>query len=233
MSESNLLDPLKLFPNWRDLPHQRAAMQWWWDNTPPTKQEKFTELWRTPTVDERVAKLIAAVPNDMTFTGSTRRDNARVAVPALLQRCNEYGVTHPDEIAYIMGTVSHECAFAPIREIRANKARDARMWAIQERYWPSGYFGRGYVQITWRENYLKLGRLLNLPLVESPDLALIPENAAAICVVGMQMGLFTNRKLKDFHTPAGYDFHGARRIVNGLDRAALIADYARYYRRVL
>ena len=77
--------------------------------------------------------------------------------------------------------------------------------------------GRGYVQITGRNNYTKFGRLLNVDLVNDPDLALKPEVAWAILSLGMHEGLFTGKKLSDYiplddRLPA--DYYNARRIIN-------------------
>ena len=77
--------------------------------------------------------------------------------------------------------------------------------------------GRGYVQITGRNNYTKFGRLLGVDLVNDPDLALGPVVAWDILSLGMREGLFTGVKLSDYiplddQLPA--DYYDARRIIN-------------------
>jgi hypothetical protein len=72
------------------------------------------------------------------------------------------GFTMTRELAYVLATIQWETAstFQPIRERRASRERHPRHWEIQNRYWPSGFYGRGYIQITWRENYLNAGKKL-------------------------------------------------------------------------
>lgn len=42
------------------------------------------------------------------------------------------------------------------------------------------YYGRGYIQLTWKGNYVWFGSRLGLDLMHEPDLALTPGNAASI-----------------------------------------------------
>ena len=96
------------------------------------------------------------------------------------------------------------------------------------------YRGRGYVQLTWKANYAKAGRLLGVDLVANPDLALEPAIAYRILVTGMREGWFTGKRLADYLRPGrAPDYIGARRVINGQDRAALIAQYARQFERAL
>jgi putative chitinase len=92
------------------------------------------------------------------------------------------------------------------------------------------YRGRGYVQLTGRANYVKAGKALGLDLVAKPDLALDPVVAATVLVRGCGNGWFTGKKLADY-LPG--DYVGARRVVNGQDKAALIARYAQIFEEAL
>jgi hypothetical protein len=51
--------------------------------------------------------------------------------------------------------------------------------------------------------------------------------------VGMTQGLFTGRKLGDCIHDGNCDYRNARRIINGLDQCALIAEYAATIERIL
>jgi putative chitinase len=94
------------------------------------------------------------------------------------------------------------------------------------------FAGRGFVQLTGRGNYARADAELKLSgvLLDNPDLALTPSLAAKMLERGMREGWFTGRKLRDFLPVAGpatrAEFMAARRVVNGTDRADLIADYA-------
>lgn len=92
------------------------------------------------------------------------------------------------------------------------------------------FAGRGKCQITWKNNYARIGKLIGLDLVANPDLALGLQTASRIMVDGMIGGWFTGRKLS--HTlPRGRratlaEFKASRPIINGHDCDLMIAEYA-------
>lgn len=97
------------------------------------------------------------------------------------------------------------------------------------------YHGRGYVQLTGKKNYAYATQRLHdfgidVDLVANPELALRPDVAAAVMVLGMREGWFTGRKLVDdlpSKGPAGLSqFVASRDIINGKDRQADVASYA-------
>lgn len=100
------------------------------------------------------------------------------------------------------------------------------------------YRGRGYVQLTWKNNYAKAEKLLGIKgLTDNPDLALTDENAAKIMVGGMGDGWFTGKSCKSYLPSVGdatqAQFMDARRIINGQDKADLIAGYALEFQHAL
>lgn len=130
-------------------------------------------------------------------------------------------------IAYALATVKHETAdtYKPIKEYRSRVGSKGR--ANQDRYWLSGYYGRGYVQLTWKQNYEKFG------LADRPDDAMKPEEAFKILSVGMQVGSFTGKKLSDYIKGSTCDYKGARKVINGTDKNVLIAGYAVNFEKAL
>jgi hypothetical protein len=138
---------------------------------------------------------------------------------------------HIDErmLAYILATTYHETAFTmlPIMEY------GSQSYLQSKKYWP--WVGRGYVQLTWEENYkyqdskLKLGGAL----MQNPDLALDPEIAKKVIIFGMIDGDFTGKKLGNYFTDTLTDWYNARRIVNGTDRASTIAGYGEKFLNAL
>lgn len=135
-------------------------------------------------------------------------------------------------LAYALATVYHETnrAMQPVieRGTRAYFDRYEGRHDLGNTQSGDGYLyrGRGYVQITGRANYGWFGQRLGIDLIGRPDLALDPAVAADILYIGMTEGRFTGKRLADFFTQTKEDWIGARRIINGADRAADIAAYA-------
>lgn len=93
--------------------------------------------------------------------------------------------------------------------------------------------GRGYVQITGRRNYTVFAGILNHPLITAPELALEKSIAFRIMTIGMFEGRFTGKRLGHYITPTETDYFNARRVINGLDRAAEIKQIAIKFERIL
>jgi putative chitinase len=157
-------------------------------------------------------------------------NNQVQGIEALLKATEGLPLRHR---AYILGTAWHETGPAssplhmtPRREIwgptAAQKKYEGRKDLGNTRPGDGKrYMGRGYVQITGRTNYANASDLVGQDLVGNPDLALMPEIASKIIVDGMVNGWFTGRKMSDFDS-----YLNMRRVVNGTDKAALIAGYA-------
>ncbi len=163
------------------------------------------------------------------------REYAKKSFPLILGECQKQGVTDKAQIAYILATTVHESGAGKyMEEIASGSAYEGRSDLGNNQ---SGdgvrYKGRGFVQITGRNNYTNWGKKLGLDLVGNPELAEKPEIASRILVQGMKEGSFTGKKLSDYIGGGKQDFEGARRIVNGTDKAGTFAATARKILAVL
>ena len=132
---------------------------------------------------------------------------------------------HLRQAAYMLATAKHETAntFAPIEEYGKGKGLP---YGQPDPVTGLVYFGRGYVQLTWARNYKSMGKALNLPLFLHPDLALRYDVAYKIMSYGMTHGTFTGVALRRYINEDKTYYQNARKIINGTDKADLIAGYA-------
>ncbi len=146
-------------------------------------------------------------------------------------------------LAYILASVFHETGgrMLPVRETFASTDAGAiaaldkawkagRLGQVKTPYWRKdkdgkSWFGRGDIQLTHRVNYDALGKRIGVDLVGNPSLALDVDISAEIAIVGMLEGRFTGKKLTDYFNLKKDDPVGARAVVNGTDKAKLIAGY--------
>jgi predicted chitinase len=163
------------------------------------------------------------------------RASGRVSVPIILRECLASDVTDRGQVAYILATAEHESHLGELMEELTSG------WEYEGRddlgNTESGdgplFKGRGLVQITGRKNYTYWSHRLGIDLISNPEKATDLPIAAKILVQGMRDGTFTEFKLSDFISGATQDFEGARQIINGFDKAELIAAIAREYLKVL
>lgn len=121
--------------------------------------------------------------------------NVEANLPLVLAALDEFKINTPRVQVAALATIGVETpAFQPIREL---SPRDEDRGAYFRRmYWDRAlvrhqlgntspddaerYFGRGFVQITGRDNYGLFGDLLGLDLLGNPDLALDPATSARL-----------------------------------------------------
>jgi len=143
-------------------------------------------------------------------------------------------------LAYMLATAFHETArtMQPIREFGGPKYffrmydKDGERPQVAKDLGNTKagdgvkFHGRGFVQLTGRANYKKMKDLLNVDLIDDPDLAMDTEVASNIMFKGMNEGLFTGKKLSDYFNDSEENWFEARRIINKLDKAEMIEGYA-------
>jgi putative chitinase len=141
-------------------------------------------------------------------------------------------------LAYSLATAFHETAqtMEPIPEYGEGSGKSYGQ--------PAGpysqcYYGRGYVQLTWLENYQKGESILadeygiECPMVRYPHRMLEHEPAGLILFDGSIDGWFTGAKLGDYFSASEEDAYNARRVINGTDQAEKIAGYYADFKRAL
>lgn len=169
----------------------------------------------------------------------------------IVETCEKYNLSYPQS-AYVLATVAWETArtFKPIEEYGKGKGRKYGTLYTNskgQKYgiagsggntylysdYPHLYYGRGFVQLTWFDNYKFAGEQLGIDLINNPDLALQPKYASEILVKGSINGWFTSKKLSDYINDKKKDYINARRAINFLDKAQLIASYAVVFEKAL
>lgn len=125
-----------------------------------------------------------------------------------------------DELAYLLATVKWETAhkMQPVREMGGES------YLRSKRYYP--WVGEGLVQVTWEVNAKKFG-------AKKPGDLLTWPIALEAAFRGMIYGIFTGKKMSDYIGDGKRDYIGARRIINGTDKAKQIALIAEGFRDAL
>jgi predicted chitinase len=154
-------------------------------------------------------------------------------------------------LSYVLATAFHETAatMQPVRETLAASDRSAiarldeafaagRLGSVKTPYWRpdaegKSWLGRGLVQLTHRRNYEAMSAVTGIDLVVDPGRAMEMPVSVAILIEGMRRGSFTGRKLGDYFGQGRADWVGARKIINGNDRADLVARHARVFAEAL
>jgi putative chitinase len=150
---------------------------------------------------------------------------------------------HKDDrwLAYMLGTTHHETdkTMQPIDEIgrglgkpygnRLKMAKDRNSNHIPYSDTTELFYGRGFVQLTWYENYDLAGRKLGTNFMHNAAGVKVLSNATKILFSGMMEGWFTGVKLSKYFNSTTDDWKNARRIINGTDKAELIKSHALNY----
>jgi putative chitinase len=145
---------------------------------------------------------------------------------------NNYAKCDDRWLAYILATIHHETdrTFRAIEEYGKGKGHK---YGRPDSQTGKAYYGRGFVQLTWKGNYERMSSVVKRDLVRQPELTLEPTIATQICFHGMMQGSFTGKKLSDYFNPQKDDWVNARRIINGTDKANNIASYAKLFYRAI
>jgi putative chitinase len=176
--------------------------------------------------------------------GGTLRQKQVEGLDALLNYWEAHYARKDDRwLAYVLGTAFHEVdkKMQPIKEygsdayfmrmydITGDRPQVAQRLGNTQPGDGKKFPGRGFVQITGRRNYQDWKNRSGVDLIGHPEKALDLAVATEIIFEGMRLGTFTGKKLSDYFNPTTENWVQARRIVNGLDKAELIAGHAKKF----
>jgi len=188
------------------------------------------------------SKLYASLRTSL-FKGGVSQTQVN-GIEGILDAFATHGDGKPDTLAYALATAYHETGtrMVPVREGFASTDAAARTAvnklaakrgpssAVAKYAKPTGpynhvYYGRGQVQLTWMNNYEKSSKDAGVDLVKDPDKMLDPVVSARVLIKGLLDGRWNGKgKGLRFYLDKG-DVREARRTVNVLDKADLIAGY--------
>ena len=185
---------------------------------------ELVSFWRQEQVDggERFLDHFESIPALLINQAAYVLATAWHETAATMQPITEYG-----SMGYI------ERLYDPIKGLNPARRQRAKQMGNTDPGAGWRYRGRGYVQLTWRNNYRRMGDRLGIPLEDQPELANDPLIALQILWIGMQEGMFTGQRLSQHVNAHTSGYIAARRVVNGLDQAQRIAAYAMLFERAL
>jgi len=180
------------------------------------------------------------------FNGSLRQKQVEGLTALLDYWEKNYAASDDRWLAYVLATAHHEVdrKMQPIKEyggnryffrmydIEGSRPHVARRLGNIAKGDGVLFHGRGFVQLTGRANYVLWQGRLGKDLTSNrrkADQVLNLKIATQILFEGMIDGTFTGKKLSNYFLDIRQDWEGARRIVNGTDKKALIGSYAKSY----
>lgn len=136
-----------------------------------------------------------------------------------------------ERLAYILATAYLETGgkIEPVPEIGRGKGK---RYGVRNPKTGQTYYGRGLVQTTWIDNYEKLYRFTGIDVVNDPDRLLELRLSVVALVEGMSRGMY-GPPLSKYINEKKVDYYNARRTVNVLNKASLIAGYAESFEDAL
>ncbi len=135
-------------------------------------------------------------------------ENIQAYTSLVLNALAEFEIADEQMACYAFATIRPETGtFAPIDEISKGKGKE---YGKPDPETGQIYHGRGFIQLTWRTNYENYGTALGIDLVNHPELANDPTNAARI------LALYLKEHEAGIRDSLGSgDLKRARQIVNG------------------
>ncbi len=201
-----------------------------------TLEIKSTDLASSAAIQDFSNRLTTEIVSQL-FPGAPKK-NIKKYLPSIHESLKEKDLADQHMTLMALATIRAETAgFAPISEYpsKYNTSPNGHPFDLYDnrkdlgnRGKPDGerYKGRGFIQLTGRANYERIGKKIGMgtKLVENPELANDPEIAAKILVAFLAD---KERKIKEALVQR--DLRGARRLVNGGSHG--LTNFSDCYRR--
>jgi len=166
----------------------------------------------------------------------TISEKQKQGMDAILDYWEANGYHDGRHLAYTFATIAWETdkTMQPIEEYGKGKGKryGKKIKYSGEPYTTPDkiYYGRGHTQNTWFEIYDKLTKLAkkqgkDWDFLNNPELLLQMEPSVWATFNAMEIGLYTGKKLSHYFNDNVTDPINARRVINSLDKAELIASY--------
>lgn len=139
---------------------------------------------------------------------------------ALLDAWDRHGDGDDRKLANVLAQVFHETGgrMVPVRETFASSDgqairrldaawRQGRLPQVSKPYWRDGWFGRGPIQVTHEDNYIRMAEALGVDLHGKPGLLLDLEVGALVVTPAATFAQYTH-----FHLAVTRDVGGVMRI---------------------
>lgn len=146
---------------------------------------------------------------------------------AVLDEWESQGYKDIRWLAYVYATIYHETA----QTMRPIKEKGGEKYLKSKPYYP--YYGRDFVQTTWKHNYETVKSFTGVDVVSNPDLISSLPMAAKVALHFMANGWYTGVGFKKYFNSTTEDPLNARRIINGTDKAATIKGYYNLFLKAL
>lgn len=157
----------------------------------PNVAAKPTAISKPAVTAKAPAAKVAAAPKHVPVS---KAEQARMTPIQKLKTAASANGIHGTELAQFLAQCAHESAnFTRMEEIGSSKyftkkydpeysPKTAKILGNVEPGDGERYKGRGFIQLTGRDNYRMAGKALNLPLEANPELAARPDVAAVVAV---------------------------------------------------
>ncbi len=170
-------------------------------------------------------KGVMAAPPGQPLSGSFKSGDRASNEAIIIAECLRQGITNPRQVAYILGTAYHESDhFNTLKEYGDDEYFSGYDGMLGNDQPGDGakYAGRGYVQITGKDNYQKYADMLNIPIIEKPEMLETDAGLSAyILVHGINTNNFTENSGAFAAYQSGGDFGTMAGLVNAYESSAL------------